>query len=134
MQNLKPLASHCSWAGQFESYLVTNHKDRFSCNETEMIHCVAEKERRHRRPARPVSPGYSTDSNYGSIDIVHKPYPKSERKKQLLEQGWCNTIKILKIWTPQKIAVTTVKFLKIRTSKKFAVIALKFEQGGFTIE
>ena len=47
----------------------------------------SEKERRHRRPARPVSPGYSTDSNYGSIDVVHRPYPKSDRKKQLIEQG-----------------------------------------------
>ncbi|KAK3587010.1 hypothetical protein CHS0354_016990 [Potamilus streckersoni] len=47
----------------------------------------SKKERRQRRPARPISPGYSTDSNYGSIDIVHRPYPKSQRKKQLLEQG-----------------------------------------------
>ena len=30
MQNLKFLASLYSWAGQFESYLVRNLKDRFS--------------------------------------------------------------------------------------------------------
>ena len=30
MQNLKPLASLCRWAGQFESYIVGNPKDRFS--------------------------------------------------------------------------------------------------------
>ena len=48
---------------------------------------IAEKERRQRRQARPISPGYSTDSNYGSIDIVHKPYPKSQRKRQLIEQS-----------------------------------------------
>ena len=30
IQTFKPLASLCSWAGQFESYLVTNCKDRFS--------------------------------------------------------------------------------------------------------
>ena len=30
MQNLKILASLYSWAGQFESYLVANPKDRFS--------------------------------------------------------------------------------------------------------
>ena len=33
MQNLKPLASLYSWAGQFESYLVANPEDRFSRNE-----------------------------------------------------------------------------------------------------
>ncbi|WAR04203.1 ROBO2-like protein [Mya arenaria] len=47
----------------------------------------SKKERRQRRPARPISPGYSTDSNYGSIDVIRKPYPKSQRKQQLLEQG-----------------------------------------------
>ena len=40
--------------------------------------------RRHHRAARPTSP-YSTDSNFSAV--VHKPYPKSQRKKQLLEQG-----------------------------------------------
>lgn len=42
--------------------------------------------KRHRRPRqpRPVSP-YSTDSNFSAV--VHKPYPKSQRKKQLVEQG-----------------------------------------------
>ncbi|XP_060573508.1 roundabout homolog 1-like isoform X3 [Ruditapes philippinarum] len=47
----------------------------------------SKKERRARKQARPVSPGYSTDSNYGSIDMVRKPYPKSQRKQQLIEQG-----------------------------------------------
>lgn len=40
--------------------------------------------RRHHRAARPTSP-YSTDSNFSAV--VHKPYPKSQRKKQLMEQG-----------------------------------------------
>ncbi|XP_053372877.1 roundabout homolog 1-like [Mercenaria mercenaria] len=47
----------------------------------------SKKERRPRRQARPISPGYSTDSNYGSIDMIRKPYPKSQRKQQLIEQG-----------------------------------------------
>ena len=33
----KPLASLCSWAGQFESYMVANPEDRFSCDEAHMI-------------------------------------------------------------------------------------------------
>ena len=33
MQNLKPLASLYSWAGQFESYLVANPEDRSSHDE-----------------------------------------------------------------------------------------------------
>ena len=42
------------------------------------------KYRKYRSAVRPTSP-YSTDSNFSAI--VHKPYPKSERKKQLQEQG-----------------------------------------------
>ncbi|XP_059143343.1 roundabout homolog 1-like isoform X3 [Physella acuta] len=42
------------------------------------------KYRKHRAPPRAQSP-YSTDSNMSAV--VHKPYPKSERKKQLMEQG-----------------------------------------------
>ncbi|PVD27655.1 hypothetical protein C0Q70_12822 [Pomacea canaliculata] len=45
------------------------------------------KYRKHRSAtsaARPTSP-YSTDSNFSAV--VHKPYPKSERKKQLQEQA-----------------------------------------------
>ncbi|BFZ13792.1 hypothetical protein BsWGS_16832 [Bradybaena similaris] len=38
------------------------------------------KYRKHKSSARPQSP-YSTDSNMSAV--VHKPYPKSERKKQL---------------------------------------------------
>ena len=37
MQNLKPLASLYSWAGQFESYLVANPKDRFSRDEAQFV-------------------------------------------------------------------------------------------------
>ena len=37
MQNLKPLASLCSWAGWFESYLVKHPKDRFSRDEAHFI-------------------------------------------------------------------------------------------------
>ena len=33
MQNLKLLASLCSWAGQFESYLVANPEGKFSRDE-----------------------------------------------------------------------------------------------------
>ena len=33
MQNFKTLASLCSWADQFESYLVANPEDRFSRDE-----------------------------------------------------------------------------------------------------
>ncbi|RUS74293.1 hypothetical protein EGW08_017944, partial [Elysia chlorotica] len=45
----------------------------------------SKKYRKHRNaPARPHSP-YSTDSNMSAV--VHKPYPKSDRKKQLLEQA-----------------------------------------------
>ena len=36
MQNLKPLASLHSWAGQFESYLVGNPEDRFSRDEAQL--------------------------------------------------------------------------------------------------
>ncbi|XP_052804900.1 roundabout homolog 2-like isoform X2 [Mya arenaria] len=43
------------------------------------------KTRRQRQQARPPSPGYSTDSNYGTADIPHKPFPRSHRRKQLVE-------------------------------------------------
>ena len=36
MQNLKPLASLDSWAGQFESYRVGNPEDRFSHHMAQM--------------------------------------------------------------------------------------------------
>ena len=36
MQNLKPLASLSSWAGQFESYLVGNPEDRFYRDEAHL--------------------------------------------------------------------------------------------------
>ena len=36
MQNLKPLASLYSWAGQCESYLVANLADMFSRDEAQM--------------------------------------------------------------------------------------------------
>ena len=53
MQNLKPLACLCSWAGRFESYLVRNHDDRFSRDEALL-------EYRVRRLARITNnfPGY----------------------------------------------------------------------------
>ncbi|XP_078326437.1 roundabout homolog 2-like isoform X8 [Crassostrea virginica] len=48
---------------------------------------VKKQQRRHHR-ARPSSP-YSTDSNFS--EVVRKPYPKSQRKKQLMDQGkWPN--------------------------------------------
>ncbi|XP_061183727.1 roundabout homolog 1-like isoform X7 [Saccostrea echinata] len=50
-------------------------------------YAVVKKQRRHYRP-RPTSP-YSTDSNFS--EVVRKPYPKSQRKKQLMDQGkWPN--------------------------------------------
>lgn len=48
---------------------------------------VGKKYRKTRSTApavRPTSP-YSTDSNFSAV--VHRPYPKSDRKKQLLEQA-----------------------------------------------
>ena len=35
-RNFNPLASLCSWAGRFESYLVANPEDRFSRDEAQM--------------------------------------------------------------------------------------------------
>ena len=37
MQNLKPLDSLYSWAGQFQSYLVAYTEDRFSRDEAHII-------------------------------------------------------------------------------------------------
>lgn len=49
-----------------------------------MKYIILVKRHRRPRPARPVSP-YSTDSNFSAVP--HRPYPKSQRKKQLIEQG-----------------------------------------------
>jgi len=43
------------------------------------------KTRRQRQQARPPSPGYSTDSNYGTADVSHKPFPRSQRRKQVTD-------------------------------------------------
>ena len=48
---------------------------------------AAKKARRHHRPVRAPSPGYSTDSNYGTADIPKKPYPKSQRRKQMTDHA-----------------------------------------------
>ena len=49
--------------------------------------CVISVRRKHReRAPRPTSP-YSTDSNYSAVQVPHRPYPKSERKRQLQEQN-----------------------------------------------
>ena len=37
MQNFEPLASLCTSAGRFESYLVGNPEDRFSRDEAHML-------------------------------------------------------------------------------------------------
>ena len=37
IQNFKPLPSFCGCAGQFESYLVANPKDRFSCDVVHIL-------------------------------------------------------------------------------------------------
>ena len=58
-------------------------------NECLVSMAGGKKYRKHRSASstgRPTSP-YSTDSNFSAV--VHKPYPKSERKKQLQEQGVC---------------------------------------------
>lgn len=41
--------------------------------------------KRRERAKRPTSP-YSTDSNYSSIVVPHKPYPKADRRRQLEQQ------------------------------------------------
>ena len=38
IQNFKPLASVCGCAGRFESYLVGNPEDRFSCDEAHTLY------------------------------------------------------------------------------------------------
>lgn len=48
---------------------------------------AVKKTRPPHRQARAPSPSYSTDSNYGSADRVRKPYPKSQRRKQMSDQG-----------------------------------------------
>ena len=40
IQTFKPLASLCSWAGRFESYLVRNPEDRFSRDVAHLIMTV----------------------------------------------------------------------------------------------
>ena len=37
MQNHMSLASLCSWAGQFEYYLIANPEDRFSRDEAHIL-------------------------------------------------------------------------------------------------
>ena len=39
IRSFKPLASFCGWAGQFESYLVANPKDSFSCDKAHIYFC-----------------------------------------------------------------------------------------------
>ena len=36
IQNSKPLASFCGWAGQFETYLIKNPENRFSGDEAQI--------------------------------------------------------------------------------------------------
>lgn len=59
-------------------------------NDFAVLLTVVRKQRRHHR-ARPTSP-YSTDSNFS--EVVRKPYPKSQRKKQLMDQGTYSTMLI----------------------------------------
>lgn len=44
------------------------------------------KPAKYRQRARCTSP-YSTDSNYSTIQVPHRPFPRSDRKRQLREQG-----------------------------------------------
>ena len=43
IRNFKPLASLCSWAGRFESYLVANPADRFS-RDVPLVRCWPSKD------------------------------------------------------------------------------------------
>src|SRR6218665_1838446 len=58
----------------------------FSCLAT------VKKASKHRQRARCTSP-YSTDSNYSSVNVPHRPYPKSERRRQLRDQQPVNQYK-----------------------------------------
>ena len=37
IQSFKILASFCSWAGWFESYLAETPEDTFSCDDAQMV-------------------------------------------------------------------------------------------------
>lgn len=58
-----------------------------SLKKYSVVYFLAKKTRRHRQQARPPSPGYSTDSNYGTVDIPRNPYPKSQRRRQIEKNG-----------------------------------------------
>lgn len=54
--------------------------DQMNCREK------VKKPAKYRQRARCTSP-YSTDSNYSTLQVPHRPYPKSDRKRQLREHG-----------------------------------------------
>ena len=80
--NFKNLDSLCSWAGWFESYLVAKPEDRFLRDEAHMVLSLWVCKMR-------TGPGLSLNT---SAQFT----------------AW-HTVKLLKIRTPQKIAVITLK-------------------------
>lgn len=58
------------------------------CAALRCVVAVKRPAKRRQRAPRPASP-YSTDSNYSAVQapVPHRPYPKSERRKQLANNG-----------------------------------------------
>ena len=60
---------------------------RYHSQQKVFLKCFSvKKPAKHRQRARCSSP-YSTDSNYSTIQQPHRPYPKSDRRRQLREQA-----------------------------------------------
>ena len=87
-RNFKPLASLCSWAGQFESYLVRNPKVRFSCD---MAHLI----------------GYLYKfSEYCKFTITHKKFVFAD-VANLITRKFKVTAKYLYIPIPNLVQIST---------------------------
>ena len=104
--SIKPLASLCSWAGRFESYLVANPEDRFSCDAAQLfgsIPVVIESvyyEPRHKKTClRGFRPGktqtgpedrFSHDAAqlFGSIPVVIESVYYEPRHEKTCLQGF----------------------------------------------
>ena len=123
MQNLKPLASLYSWAGQFGSYLVANREDRFSYNEAHFTVLIwgwaTILQVSKREPAAHLSvAGIWTVFR---AEIINKKQPSDNRRQNLIRSFRCS----------QKLYRYSHSFLchENRTPEKIAVwvIILKFE-------
>ena len=68
IRNFKPLASFLSWAGRFESYLVENPKDRFSCDGAHIMYSQ-----------------YTKQLMYSQLEIKQKYTDKITHKKTCLK-------------------------------------------------